>query len=126
MIEHGMPQLVPEAESSVDAWRYFFQKGDRVGIKVVPVGKIDKPGVNRRYEGPIVDLRNPGSISSYEVVHEVVNGLTSAGVRRSDILVFERYRKEFIQTGYLAMLPDGVHWECCSAQFDGSQLEIDG
>jgi len=46
MVDHGMQQLVPDAESSVDAWRYFFQPGDRVGIKVVPVGMAVKPGRN--------------------------------------------------------------------------------
>ena len=126
MIEQGMSQLVPEAETPVDAWRYFFQKGDRVGIKVVPVGKSPKNWVNPNYEGPVVDLKRPGSVSSYEVVHEIVSGLASAGVALSDILVFERYRNEIIQTGYLAMLPDGVHWEGSSVAFDQTQLEIDG
>lgn len=126
MLEQGMSQLVPDAETAVDAWRYFFQPGDRVGIKVVPVGKVPKQWVNHNYEGPIVDLKRPGSISSYEVVHEIVNGLASAGVNKADILVFERYRKEFIGAGYVAMLPAGVHWECSSVKFDTSQLEIDG
>ena len=126
MVDYGMSQLVPEAEDAVDAWRYFFERGDRVGIKVVPVGMAAKPGVPWSYEGPAVDLQRPGSISSYELVDEVVNGLTSAGVRPSDILVFDRYRNEFQRAGYLARLPNGVHWECCSASYDEAQLEIDG
>jgi len=126
MVDYGMQQLIPEAESSVDAWRYFFEPGDRVGIKVVPVGMGVKPGLTHGDQGVIVDLKRPGSISSYELVHEVVRGLEAAGVKRSDVLVFDRYRTQFIQAGYQAMLPDGVHWECCSVHADESQLEIDG
>src|SRR5438067_7552156 len=47
MIDRGMKELVG-SEDAVQAWRHFFAPGDRVGIKVVPVGK-------------------PDSISSYEV-----------------------------------------------------------
>ena len=126
MIQRGMQQLVPESETAVDAWRSFFQLGDRVGIKVVPVGMVPKVGVDTSVAGPVVDLRRPGPISSYEVVAEVVESLVAAGVRLNDILVFDRYRIDFIQAGYTAMLPEGVHWECSSAGYDASQLEIDG
>lgn len=126
MVAHGMQQLVPGAEDSIDAWRYFFQKGDRVGIKVVPVGKVAKPGSDSRKEQCIVDLQRPGSISSYEVILEVIESLLTAGIRRPDILVFERYRNEFIHAGYTEILPDGIHWECSSAKYDEAQLEIDG
>ena len=126
MIDYGMAQLVPDAEHPVDAWRYFFQEGDRVAIKVVPVGKILKPGRKRSDPGCVVDLQRPGSISSYEVVLEVIDGLAAAGVKLSDILVTERYRDDFMAAGYDLILPDGVHWECCSASFDLAQLEIDG
>jgi len=125
MIEQGMRQLVSDAESSVDAWRYFFQKGDRIGIKVVPVGKVAKRGYHAP-DSPCVDLKRPGPISSYEIIQEVVDALASAGIRPSDIMVFDRYLDEFIQAGYKAILPDGVHWECSSTQYDPQQLEIDG
>ena len=126
MVEHGMQQLVPDAENAVDAWKFFFDKGDRVGIKVVPVGKHHKPGADSRLLEPLVDLKRPGSISSYEVVLEVIDALETAGVRLSDIMVFERYKNEFIHAGYREILPDGVHWECASTAYDQSQLEIDG
>ncbi len=106
MIERGMTELVG-CDDAVEAWRRFFQPGDRVGIKVVPVGK-------------------PDAISSPEVVLEVIEGLKSAGVRASDILIFERYRREFIDAGYLNSIPPEVHWESSSAQYDDAQLEIDG
>jgi uncharacterized protein (DUF362 family) len=106
MIERSMQELTG-SEDAVQAWRRFISPGDRVGIKVVPVGR-------------------PDSISSYEVVLEVIDGLRSAGVRSGDILVFERYRNEFVGCGYHEILPEGVHWECSSVQYDDLQLEIDG
>lgn len=126
MVAQGMTRLVRGAENAVDAWRRLFQPGDRVGIKVVPVGKVNKPGVPYRVDAPTVDLQRPGSISSYELIHAVVEGLESAGVRRADMMVFERYLADFTQAGYVAMMPEGVHWECSSVFADGEQLEIDG
>ena len=106
MIDRGMRELVG-SDDATQAWRYFFSPGDRVGIKVVPVGK-------------------PDSISSFEVVWEIIQGLQSAGVRPNDILVFERYRDEFLACGYDKILPEGVHWECSSAKYDGLQVDING
>jgi Domain of unknown function (DUF362) len=106
MIERGMKELVG-SDDAVEAWRRLFAPGDRVGIKVVPVGK-------------------PDSISSYEVVSEVIEGLRSAKVRLEDILVFERYRNEFVGCGYDKKLPDGVYWECSASRYDDLQVEIAG
>lgn len=106
MLDRGLQSLV-SAPTATDAWRHFFQTGDRVGIKVVPVGR-------------------PDSISSPEIVLEVIHGLQSAGVRLQDILVFDRYRDEFLACGYDKILPEGVHWECCSARYDDLQVELDG
>ncbi|HEX7375870.1 MAG TPA: DUF362 domain-containing protein [Pirellulales bacterium] len=106
MVQRGMRELV-RSDDATEAWRYFFSPGDRVGIKVVPVGR-------------------PDSISSFEVIWAVIDGLQSAGVRRNDILVFERYRDEFLVCGYDAMLPAGVHWECSSTKYDERQVDING
>jgi uncharacterized protein (DUF362 family) len=106
MVGRGMTELVG-CDEPVEAWRRFFQPGDRVGIKVVPVGK-------------------PLSISSPEVIWAVVDGLKSAGVRPRDIMVFERYRNEFFDAGYLQWMPTDMHWEASSAEYDNSQLELDG
>lgn len=106
MVERGMRELVG-CDDAIEAWRYFFVPGDRVGIKVVPVGR-------------------PDSISSHEVVWELIDGLQSAGVRRGDILVFERYRNEFLMCGYDKILPEGVHWECSATEYDELQVDIDG
>lgn len=107
MLARGMQELVQGSTHPLEAWRHFFQRGDRVGIKVVPVGQ-------------------PLSISSFEVVQEVIRSLCDAGVRANDIMVFERYRSEFLRVGYADILPDSVHWECSSADYDEAQLEIDG
>lgn len=106
MIGRGLRELVG-SDDPTEAWRRFFLPGDRVGIKVVPVGQ-------------------PDSISSFEVVLEIIEGLKSAGVRPRDILVFERYRNEFLNVGYDKILPDGVHWECSSAEYDDKQVDING
>ena len=106
MIETGMTKLVG-SDDAVEAWRFFFKPGDRVGIKVVPVGK-------------------PDAISSPEVIWEIIEGLKSAGVRPRDVLVFERYRNEFIEAKYLETLPPDVRWQASSSGYDDTQLEIDG
>lgn len=106
MLDRGMRELVG-CEEAIEAWRFLFQPGDLVGIKVVPVGK-------------------PDSISSYELVHEVVKCLGQAGVPRKDILVFDRYKVDFMAARYHEHMPEGVRWECCSATYDTQQLEIDG
>ena len=85
MVARGMKELVG-SDDAVEAWRSFFSPGDRVGIKVVPVGK-------------------PDSISSYEVVRATIDGLQSAGVRPRDILVFERYRKSSWAAGITNTCP---------------------
>lgn len=106
MIARGMRDLFG-TDDAVEAWKLLFKPGDRVGIKVVPVGQ-------------------PHSISSYEVVLETIDGLRSAGVRLRDVLVFERYKNEFLSAGYHRIVPDGAHWECSSAGYDNGQLELSG
>jgi hypothetical protein len=107
MIARGMRELVVGSEDAVEAWRYFFHRDDRVGIKVVPVGQ-------------------PLSISSFEVVQEVVAGLQSAGVPLRNILLFERYKDEFLRVGYHRCIPAGMHWECSSAAYNEAQTDIEG
>ena len=86
MMHHGMCELTG-ADHAGDAWKRFFSPGDRVGIKVNPVG---------RTRGGTI-----GSISSFDVVREVVLRLrTVPASRPEDIVVFERYAEEFIDAGY--------------------------
>lgn len=105
MVNRGMRELV-RSDDAVEAWRYFFSPGDRVGIKVVPNGY-------------------PLAMSSTEIVLEVIAGLESAGVRPRDMIVFDRYHEEFIRCDYVQRLPDGVRWECSTGP-KSNQIAIDG
>jgi len=106
MLAEGMMELT-DAEDATQAWRRFFERGDVVGIKLTPVG------------GPLVQ-------SSAEVLHGIVAGLESAGVRRQDIVVYDRYRDQFLQAGFDKWLPEGVRWSFASARFDDVQQGIEG
>src|SRR5262249_26009873 len=68
MMEKGMTALTG-APGWTDAWRFFFEKGDVVGIKVCPVG-------GRNLSSDAVVLNN------------VLDGLKEAGVATRDIVVF--------------------------------------
>jgi hypothetical protein len=106
MLDEGMLELT-EAEDATQAWRRFFERGDVVGIKLTPVG------------GPLVQ-------SSAEVVQGIIAGLESAGVRRQDIVVFDRYRSQFLNAGFDKWLPDGVRWSSASESYDDIQHDITG
>ena len=106
MVSRGMLDLTGEKESA-SAWRRFFAKGDVVGIKVNPVG-------------------NPNAISNHATVLEIIDGVRQAGVPAEDILVFDRYRDEFLAAGYREILPPGVRWDAAARSYDGVQLGIDG
>ena len=106
MVDRGMRDLTGAPDSTA-AWKMFFEPGDVVGVKVNPVGK-------------------PKAISSFELVHEVVDGLVRAGVRPMDIVIFDRYRKQFMDAKYHENLPDGVRWDASVEDYDNVQLDIDG
>jgi uncharacterized protein (DUF362 family) len=106
MMRLGMKELVG-AEGWVDAWRRFFEPGDVVGIKVNPVGQ-------------------PHVISDATVVREIIAGLESAGVKRPDIVVYDRYRKQFFQAGFDKWLPEGVRMSSAVEDYDSVQQGIDG
>jgi uncharacterized protein (DUF362 family) len=118
MMARGMRELTG-ADHESEAWKRFFHKGDRVGIKVNPVGM-------GRAERP----QATAAISSPAVLIEVVEGLKGAGVRAQDIIVFERYANEFREAGYEKVMTeralDGVRWYASSSGYDDSQLNIDG
>jgi uncharacterized protein (DUF362 family) len=106
MVDRGLKELVG-SDHPVEAWRYFFQRGDVVGIKVNPVG-------------------NPHVISSPAIIHAIVRGLEQAGVKRNDVLVFERYRDQFIEAGYPKSIPEGVRWDAAVEKFDEIQTDLKG
>jgi hypothetical protein len=116
MVDRGMRQLTG-ADHATESWRQFFSRGDIVGIKVNPVGRSWGPG-------------RAGAISNHAVVLEVVAGLESAGVRRRDIILFDRYADQFRGAGYEALLRepalDGVRWYASAVDYDDRQVDIRG
>jgi hypothetical protein len=123
MIDRGMTELTG-ADDPSEAWKRFFEPGDVVGIKVNPVGRKPKRGEPGRMPHAV------GSISSPEVLLQVVAGLKCAGVRPRDIIVFERYAEEFIDAGYEKVMyeraMDGVRWCASAARYHGQQVDIEG
>ncbi len=106
MMRRGMMELTG-ADGWVDAWRQFFEPGDVVGIKVNPVGR------------PVV-------ISDATVVQEIIAGLEAVGIKRQDIVVYDRYRKEFYAAGFDKWLPEGVRSSYATDEVDSTQQNIAG
>src|SRR5260370_29632055 len=106
MIRRGMAELTA-TDGGPDAWRQFFGAGDVVGIKVNPVGK-------------------PHVMSSPEVVREIIAGLNSAGVKAKDIVVYDRYRKQFFNAGFDKWLPEGVRISHAAEDYQEFQMGIEG
>jgi len=103
-LDRGMKELTG-ADDAVEAWRSFFEPGDVVGIKMNPVG-------------------NPLANTSSELMLEVIQGLKSAGVKTSDLFVFERYKQEFMAAGMHKAVPDGVRWGGLTPENDPSQMTL--
>jgi uncharacterized protein (DUF362 family) len=104
MIERGMTNLTGTPDST-SAWKTFFEPGDVVGIKVNPVGQ-------------------PHVISDASVVRSIIAGLESAGVKRRDIVVYDRYRDQFFQAGFDKWLPEGVRTSSAAPKYDEIQLDM--
>ena len=94
------------ADDPVEAWRTFVSPGECVGIKVVFNG-------------------HPGAPTSPELILEVIDGLKSAGIALKDIVVFDRYRREFMAAGYQKLLPAGVAWGGLTPdEWDQGQMKL--
>jgi Domain of unknown function (DUF362) len=105
-LSRGMKELTG-ADDAVQAWRSFFEPGDVVGIKMNPVG-------------------NPLANTSSELMLEVIAGLEAAGVKKKDMIVFERYKLEFMDAGMHNDVPDGIAWDGMGTRWDPIQLDIKG
>jgi hypothetical protein len=104
-LNRGLVALT-DADDPVEAWRIFVKPGEAVGIKVVPNGY-------------------PGAHTSPDLVLEVIDGLRSAGIKLKDMVVFDRYGREFREAGYQKILPDGVAWGGLTPDaWDEAQLKI--
>jgi uncharacterized protein (DUF362 family) len=106
MMERGMKELT-HADSWTDAWRQFFEPGDVVGIKLNPVGA-------------------PHVISAPEVLHPIIDGLEKAGVKRQNIIAYDRYRDQFQEAGFTKWLPEGVRWMSASEKYLNIQMDMEG
>jgi uncharacterized protein (DUF362 family) len=104
MMRRGMSELTDG--EWVEAWRQFVSPGDVVGIKVNPVGA-------------------PHVISAPEVLREIIAGLEAAGIKRGDIVVYDRYRYEFYKAGFHRWLPEGVRVSNAARQYDVVQQAIE-
>ncbi len=106
IIDRGMMELT-HAPSPEEAWREFFSPGDVVVLKLNPVGQ-------------------PHVKSSPETVQKIIAGLESAGVKRRDIIAYDRYHNQFIDAGFDQWVPDGVRVAWATEEFVRVQLDMDG
>jgi len=115
MLDRGMRELTG-APDAVQAWQRFFQRGERVGIKVNPVGYARRADV-------------VGDISSFPVIMAIVNGLKLAGIPPRDVVLFERYADEFRAAGYERFvereLPE-VRWYASAVTGGNVQVDLEG
>lgn len=105
MMRSGMETLT--GRGWVDAWRQFATPGERIGIKVNPVGA-------------------PHVISAPEVLREIIAGLNAAGIKNKDIVVYDRYRDQFVKAGFDKWLPEGVRTSSATKDYDAIQQRIEG
>ena len=72
---------ITSSEKPLDAWRSLFNEDDVVGIKLnCLAGKRFSPHT--------------------EIVEAVINGIKSAGVKDSNIIIFERFNRELEDAGF--------------------------
>lgn len=106
MMHKGLLELTG-APSWTDAWRVFVQPGDVVGIKVCPVG-------------------GKKLCSDATVLRQIIDGINKAGVSNKDIVVYDRYRRQFLGAGFHKWLPEGVRWSWAADEYETWQLGMDG
>ena len=105
-MRRGMSELTGAPDTAA-AWKQFVEPGDVVGIKVNPVGQ-------------------PHVISDATVLREIIAGLRSAGIPAKDIVVYDRYRDQFMKAGFQNWLPEGVRTSSAVPTFDAIQLKTEG
>lgn len=89
MMARGITALTGDSNPA-DSWRRFFNASDVVGIKVNCSGA-------------------PRVCSDPHVVAEIARNLVAAGVKTSNIWVYERFDDQLQSVNYPKYLPSGVH-----------------
>jgi len=87
-VERGMAALTGEKDMG-KAWRQFVGPGDVVGIKVNPIG------------GSILSTKP-------EVVDAVIAGLLAAGVKKENIVIWDRRLFQLVEAGFTAERFPGI------------------
>jgi len=106
MLRRGMIELTG-APDWVSAWRMFVSPGEVIGLKLNPVSR-------------------PYVMSSPETVQEIIVCLEAAGIKRKDIIAYDRYKQEFYEAGFDKWLPEGVRVSWAADYYDNTQQKIDG
>jgi hypothetical protein len=106
MLDKGLMELTG-APSPEEAWRFFFEPSDVVGLKLNPVGR-------------------PFVMSSPETVQEIIARLRKVGIPAKNIVAYDRYHQEFLQAGFDKWLPQGVRWTYATDHVDSLQLDMGG
>ncbi|MDX1933743.1 MAG: DUF362 domain-containing protein [Capsulimonadales bacterium] len=106
MMRRGMCELTG-AKDETAAWKRFFKPGDVVAVKGSGVGQ-------------------PRSISQHETLKEVFRGLSLAGVRNEDIVMYERYEVELFGNGFDKIIPPGARFAFVSHDANTMQVDTDG
>jgi uncharacterized protein (DUF362 family) len=88
MLDAGMKALTGES-APADAWAKFFDASDVVAVKVNPSSA-------------------PPTITSIPLLLEVIRSLNAAGVRSTNIIVYDRNSNQLEVNGYHALVPPGV------------------
>ncbi|RPJ86808.1 MAG: DUF362 domain-containing protein, partial [Acidobacteria bacterium] len=88
MVERGMKELTGTG-TTADAWRTFFEPADVVAIKPNPSGVL-------------------GTTTAPELVREVIAGLELAGVKRTNVIVYDRFPWQLFVSSYYGYVPAGV------------------
>jgi hypothetical protein len=104
MMARGMCELTG-VKDEASAWKKLFKYGDVVAVKGSGVGQ-------------------PQSISQHETLKEVFRGLSLAGVRNEDIIMYERYEVELFGSRFHQIVPQGARFAFVAHSADGTQTEI--
>lgn len=107
MLQKAMLELT-DLKDLKQAWRMFVTPGEKIGLKVNPIG------------GKLLS-------TSHAVVKSVVKQLTESGIDRKDIIIWDRREMELKDTGFIAENYPGIRITGTEQQDEnGSFVDKDG